>query len=250
MQSRIGRALRAASWIEPREFGLSVEACAACGARIQLRLAARDFGVRCAACGASAIAQSLVDVLRARVPDLARCDALELSSRGPVLDFLATHARSAVGTEFLDGVAPGTTRDGVRCEDVQSLTFPDACFDLATCTEVFEHVADDAAAFAELHRVLRPGGLAVFTVPLSDAAATVERTALRDGRRIALLPPEIHGDPLRPGGILCLRNYGRDIVERLRRAGFAEAGLVRPGIALFGLARTVVVARRAGAAGR
>jgi SAM-dependent methyltransferase len=242
--TRVGRALRALRWIEPRQLALSAEACAICGARVQVRLAARDVAVRCLACGASAVAQSLVAVLRAHVPRIAACDALELSARGPVLDFLAAHARSVVGTEFLDGVAPGASRDGVRCEDVQALSFADASFGLATSTEVFEHVEDDAAAFAELHRVLRPGGLAVFTVPLSDAATTVERTALRDGRRVPVLPPEIHGDPLRPDGILCLRNYGRDIVDRLRGAGFAHAELVRPASALLGQARTVVVARR------
>ena len=33
------------------------------------------------------------------------------------------------------------------------------------CAEVLEHLDDDAAAAAELHRVLRPGGLLVVTVP-------------------------------------------------------------------------------------
>lgn len=53
-------------------------------------------------------------------------------------------------------VAPG---------DVTRLDLADAAFDAAVCAEVLEHVDDDAAALAELARVLRPDGLLVVTVP-------------------------------------------------------------------------------------
>ena len=53
----------------------------------------------------------------------------------------------------------------VMAGDLQSLDLPDASFDAAVCAEVLEHLDDDAAALAELARVLRPGGLLVVTVP-------------------------------------------------------------------------------------
>ncbi|MFQ3664572.1 MAG: bifunctional 2-polyprenyl-6-hydroxyphenol methylase/3-demethylubiquinol 3-O-methyltransferase UbiG [Sphingomonadaceae bacterium] len=40
-----------------------------------------------------------------------------------------------------------------------------AAFDLATCLEVVEHVADRAAFLAALRRLLKPGGLLVFSTP-------------------------------------------------------------------------------------
>jgi len=40
-----------------------------------------------------------------------------------------------------------------------------AAFDLVTAFDIVEHVADDAAAFAELGRVCRPGGHVLVTVP-------------------------------------------------------------------------------------
>ncbi len=49
--------------------------------------------------------------------------------------------------------------------DLQRLDLPDAAFDAVVCAEVLEHLDDDAAALGELHRVLRPGGLLLVTVP-------------------------------------------------------------------------------------
>lgn len=49
--------------------------------------------------------------------------------------------------------------------DGQRLPFPDGTFDLVTGFEVLEHIADDRAALAELHRVLKPAGLLFVTVP-------------------------------------------------------------------------------------
>ena len=54
--------------------------------------------------------------------------------------------------------------DAVRA-DVRSLPWSDGEFDLLTAFEVLEHVDNDAKAAAECHRVLRPGGTAIFTVP-------------------------------------------------------------------------------------
>ena len=45
------------------------------------------------------------------------------------------------------------------------LPFPDASFDLVTCIEAFQFVADPKPALAEFRRVLRPGGWALVTLP-------------------------------------------------------------------------------------
>jgi len=92
---------------------------------------------------------------------------------------------------------------------------------------VLEHVPDDARALRELLRVLRPGGRMVFTVPMHDGAHTVERARLSaDGVVEHLLEPVHHTDPLRPEGILAFRDYGLDIVDRLRVAGFDDARIL------------------------
>ncbi len=53
----------------------------------------------------------------------------------------------------------------VSLAGVEALPFGDGEFDLVTCLDVLEHVADDRAALRELARVTRPGGFLVATVP-------------------------------------------------------------------------------------
>jgi SAM-dependent methyltransferase len=110
---------------------------------------------------------------------------------------------------------------------VQRLSFGDGSFDVCTNTEVFEHVPDDLQGYREIRRVLAPGGVLLFTVPLHDAERTVERARLENGVLIHLLPPEYHEDNIRGRNkVLVYRDYGRDIVERLRTAGFSDPEVV------------------------
>lgn len=53
---------------------------------------------------------------------------------------------------------------------LEALPFPDASFDVVTSFEVLYHraVDDDARAFAELRRVIRPGGCLLLRVPAHD----------------------------------------------------------------------------------
>lgn len=219
--------------------------CPACGPSLLLRWGADEMQVRCLRCRGTPVHLSLLAAIRAHVARPGQCRAYELSTVGPLPRWLRRHCASLATSEYLDGVAPGGSHRGIRCEDVQRLSFADASFDLCTSTEVFEHVPDDAAGFRELHRVLAPGGWLLFTVPLSDAPATVERARQRDGEVQHLLPPAYHGDRLRgPGAVLVYRDYGSDLPGRVRAAGFAEARLWAPPRDFLGHVRRVLVARR------
>ena len=60
---------------------------------------------------------------------------------------------------------PAGSRATVVNGEALTLPFPAAAFDFVIAAEVLEHIPDDAAAVAELVRVLRPGGRLAVTVP-------------------------------------------------------------------------------------
>lgn len=48
----------------------------------------------------------------------------------------------------------------LRCADAERLPFPDECFDVVYSWGVLHHSPDTPQAFCEVHRVLKPGGVA------------------------------------------------------------------------------------------
>jgi SAM-dependent methyltransferase len=211
---------------QPGSLGLKSGRCPTCGPTLMVKLANDAISVRCMRCRASAIHMSILQVLQRLSPQLSGLAVYEMSSRGPLFEFLRARAGQFSCSEFFDDVSPGEFRGEVQCQDVQALTYGDATFDLCTSTEVFEHVPDDRKGFREIRRVLRPGGCFVFTVPLTEEVATVERAGMEGGEIRHLLEPEYHGDVIRGHGrVLCFRNYGLDIVERLKQSGFRDARL-------------------------
>jgi SAM-dependent methyltransferase len=235
-----------ATMVRWRELRATIAYCPICDARRPfIRLRDYEIAARCVICRASAVSLSIVSVLRKVAPDIRSMDAYELSSRGPLFQYLKRRARTLTVSEYFRDVAPGEFREGVQCQDVQHLTHADASFDLCTSTEVFEHVPDDAKAFSEIFRVLRANGLLVFTVPLRGEHKTLERAVLAPTGEVRhLQAPEYHGDPMpNSAPILAFRTYGRDVTERLRDAGFIDAKIVLPEDKIpWGYARPVVVA--------
>jgi len=239
------RAASTLALLDPRALAMWPFRCPACGPSMLVRVAAHPIGVRCLRCAASAITLSLIRILLDVRPGF-RSDAVyELAARGPLVEFLRPRVPVLTCSEYFDDVVPGERRDGVLCQDVQRLTFADASFDLCTSTEVFEHVPDDLRGFREVRRVLKPGGLFLFTVPLTEAPVTVERARLDNGQIVHLLPPEYHGDRIRGRQhVLAFRNYGRDITDRLRASGFVDATIDwQHRHAFLGYGSGVVIAR-------
>jgi hypothetical protein len=118
------------------------------------------------------------------------------------------------------GSKPGSIVGGVRCEDLTSLTYADASFDLVLTSETLEHVPDLVTALREIRRVLVPGGRHIFTIPLLPGVAeTFARSIVRPDGSIEDLASRI----CHPGGDVgypVFTEFGADLPGVFERAGF------------------------------
>jgi len=116
----------------------------------------------------------------------------------------------------------GSTAADIPSEDLLNLSYPDASFDLAITSDVLEHVPDAVRALSEIARILKPGGLHVFSVPVVwSQPRSRQRAEIREGQLVHHLPPSHHGaEDARQGDFLVCHEFGRDFVTTCGQAGF------------------------------
>jgi SAM-dependent methyltransferase len=111
---------------------------------------------------------------------------------------METHCRVIVLDDHEEALR--LLRARFRPEQIISLAgdrvpLPDGSLDFVTALDVLEHTPDDAAVVAGFHRLLRPGGVALVTVPAGMALWSDWDVALHHFRRYsrpqlrALFPP-------------------------------------------------------------
>ncbi len=111
-------------------------------------------------------------------------------------------------------------------QNLEELTFPDNSFDLVITSDVMEHVRLDHKAHQEIRRVLKPGGIYVFTVPhFRHGPNTIVRVEVIDPadptKDQFLMEKEYHGDAnSEDHRTLSYRAYGTDLDDSLRELGF------------------------------
>jgi SAM-dependent methyltransferase len=148
----------------------------------------------------------------------------------PLPDLLAAMPGAEVQLSLFRRQQPlGVKLDGkanLTNQNLERLTFPDASFDIVITSDVMEHVRLDALAHAEIRRVLKPGGVYLFTVPhMRNVRETLQRVVVHDPDNPAkdeyVLEMEFHGDTNDPeNAALSYRVYGTDIDETLAGLGF------------------------------
>jgi len=103
-------------------------------------------------------------------------------------------AQQLVETIYRPDLQMGEPVNGLINQDMTSLRFADSSFDLAIHSDTLEHILDYEKALNEVRRVLKPGGLQIYTIPLIRGRRTRQRIALDpDGKPLNLLPPSGHG---------------------------------------------------------
>jgi hypothetical protein len=82
---------------------------------------------------------SIVELIQNQ--EFRRLKIAEINACGTLHSYLKEHS-NLYYSEWMSHARPGEVRDGVRCEDLQCLTYSDNCFDIVLTFETLEHVLE------------------------------------------------------------------------------------------------------------
>ena len=135
---------------------------------------------------------------------------LHFSPEKNLYDYIRQRARVTTAD-----IMPGFYRQidpTIVYSDATKLEFADSSYEIIIANHILEHIPEDRKAMKELHRVLKPGGVAILQVPYSEKLeTTIEEPFINDPKRQELLFGQ--KDHVR---IYALNDY----VDRLQHAGF------------------------------
>jgi SAM-dependent methyltransferase len=158
--------------------------------------------------------RSLVD------PDLPRHVRIYSAERvGPIHDRLQAAVPGYEFGEFFPGHRSGDVVDGVQHQDLTGTSFADGTFDLVLTSDVFEHIPEPYVAHREIHRILKPGGRHLFTVPaVLNWPMDWQRALATPAGVERLADPEWHGTELDQNLVYTM--FGLESLVELRGIGF------------------------------
>lgn len=115
----------------------------------------------------------------------------------------------------------------VRHESITRLSYGDEAFEAIVHSDVLEHVFDYRKALSETARVLRPGGITLFTTPvfIYQDGNVLRGAPKQDGSVEHYLPPEYHGDPWRPEGVYTFHYFSCELLADIRAVGFSDTAI-------------------------
>lgn len=139
---------------------------------------------------------------------------------GPLDDWIVSHA--ARNLKLLEINEAGTLTKHFRKlpqhtlvtypdVDIHALPFAADSFDVVVHSDTLEHVAHPVHALGECRRVLQPGGLLAYTIPIIVRRMTRSREGLS---------PSFHGDPSERSDYLVRTEFGADAWTCVLEAGF------------------------------
>ncbi|MEI7741001.1 MAG: class I SAM-dependent methyltransferase [bacterium] len=196
-----------------RSFGLRRSYCPIC--EVEVNFVEEGPWLRdqyfCNKCRSIPRQRLVMATIREMMPDWKEKKILEPSAWGATESVLMG-CPGYVRSQFYDDVKFGEYKDGYRSEDLENLTFGDETFDLIITQDVFEHIFDIRKAFKEIHRVLKPGGMHIFTAPMEKGwLKSIQRAKMENGKIVHLSEPSYHGNPIDSKGSLVTYHYGADL---------------------------------------
>ena len=171
---------------------------------------------KCIRCNSIPRHRALINTIQLFVPKYREILIHESSpgSSSPSSNYLKKECQNYSCSHYFPEVPLGEIHQGFRCENIESLTFSDASFNLFITQDVFEHVLHPDKAFKEIARVLKPGGMHIFTMPwYPELKHSRQRAAIKDGEIMYLEEAVYHGNPISNQGSLVTYDWGADFVD-------------------------------------
>lgn len=160
----------------------------------------------CDKCGSIPRQRALQYILDKYFTDWTSLNIHESSPSNALISQLCSNYSSS---QYLEGVTLGLNRDGMRCENLEKLTFADETFDLVITQDVMEHVHTPQAALSSIMRVIKRGGAHVFTTPKHPRLPrSYPRILVTENGIEHIMEPSYHGNPVGDGRSLVTWDYG------------------------------------------
>lgn len=228
---------------KPWEWKLIRSQCPNCKRGLFISLGKSAFQLRCIFCWANGTNLSLIPVIEKYKSSKKVNSAWEMSTYGATLNYLNKNIREVFATEFFEDHQSGEMINGVLNQDVQKTSFSDCSLDIITSNQVFEHVPDNSKAFLECHRILKPGGVLIFSVPMYDIPSTIKLAKISQGELELLVePPEFHGSRTTGGNsVLTFWKHSKNDIEKIvSNAGFTT-NIIEVCITKYGYHKSKVI---------
>ncbi|MDX2479779.1 MAG: class I SAM-dependent methyltransferase [Desulfuromusa sp.] len=173
----------------------------------------------CVRCNSIPRHRALIKIVHEKFPSFLSMKIHESSPSGAASAKLKKKCLDYTPTYFYPDLEPGKYRNGFRSENLEKMTFADNSFDLMITQDVMEHVMNPAPAFAEIARIIKPGGAHVFTVPVFKGKKTLVRAYEKNGQVYYPEEKDFHGNPIdREKGSLVTREWGDDLIDFIKKS--------------------------------
>lgn len=137
--------------------------------------------------------------------------SLNIHESSPSNTLISQYCSRYSSSQYLEGLPLGSEKNGVRCENLEKLTFPDEVFDLVITQDVLEHCHTPQVAFNSIMRVIKLGGAHVFTAPKHPGLQiSYPRILVTQNGIEYLMEPDYHDNPVGDGRALVTWDYGDD----------------------------------------
>ena len=138
--------------------------------------------------------------------------------------------------KYSEPITPNHHNLALIVDDISRSKLPSKTFDHILCSEVIEHIADSSSAIAEMHRLIKPGGILILSTPQKFSFLEIlAKIAFLPG--IINLVKMVYKESILETGHINLLTEG-EVLRQLKQAGFQicetyKSGLYVPLLAEF-----------------